>query len=68
MPRWLQILLHAAAVAAGSYASYATGTPIPLVVTGGAQAVIGGIAQIYNTDGTHQSQPFTGGSNTPVGQ
>lgn len=58
MPRWLQILLHCGAVAAGAYASYATGTPLPLVVTGGSQLLIGGIAQSYNTDGSPQSVPF----------
>ena len=58
MPRWLQILLHVAAVAVGSYTSYATGSPLPLVISSGTQAVIGGVAQIYNTDGTPQAQPF----------
>lgn len=59
MPRWLQILLHLATVAVGAWASVATGSPIPSVVAGGVQTAIGGIAQIYNTDGTHQSQPYT---------
>lgn len=58
MPRWLQILLHLVAVGAGAYASMARGSPVPLVVTGAAQAAIGGIAQIYNTDGTPQTTPF----------
>ncbi|MDE1766556.1 MAG: hypothetical protein KGI27_09860 [Thaumarchaeota archaeon] len=58
MPRWLQILLQILATGAGAYASYSTGTPLPLVVSGGANAVIGGIAQSYNTDGTPQAQPF----------
>ena len=58
MPRWLQILLQVLATASGAYASYATGTPLPLVISGGTNAVIGGIAQSYNTDGTPQSQAF----------
>jgi len=58
MPRWLQILLHVLTVAGGSYAAYATGTPLPLVVSGGVNAVIGGVAQSYNTNGTPQSEPY----------
>lgn len=58
MPRWLQIVLHVVTVAAGAYASYATGTPLPLVITSGVNATIGGIAQSYNTDGTPQTIAF----------
>lgn len=58
MPRWLQILLHILTVGAGSYAAYATGTPLPLVVSGGVNAVIGGVAQAYNPDGTPASVPY----------
>lgn len=58
MPRWLQILLHIGSVAVGSYAAYSTGTVLPLVISSGAQAVIGGIAQVYNTDGTPQAMPY----------
>lgn len=58
MPRWLQILLHIGLTAVGAYAAYSTGTPLPLVISSGTQAVIGGIAQAYNTDGTPQAQPF----------
>jgi predicted phage tail protein len=52
MPRWLQILLHIGTTAVGAYAAYATGTPLPMVVSAGTQAVIGGIAQSYNPDGS----------------
>lgn len=58
MPRWLQILLHLGATAAGAYAAYSTGSPLPLVITSGAQTAIGGIAQVYNTDGTPQAVAF----------
>lgn len=58
MPRWLQIVLHVATIGVGAYASYATGTSLPLVISSGANAVIGGIAQSYNTDGTPQTVPF----------
>ena len=59
MPRWLQIILHIATVGVGSYASYATGTPLPLVITSGVNAVIGGVAQSFNPDGTPAAQPYT---------
>jgi hypothetical protein len=58
MPRWLQILLHILAVATGSYVSYTTGTALPLVVSGGVNAIIGGVAQSYNTDGTAQTTAY----------
>ena len=60
MPRWLQIVIHLAATAAGAYMSFHAGTPLPSVIMGGVQTAIGGIAQSYNTDGTHQSTPFSG--------
>ena len=59
MPRWLQIILHLSMVGAGSYAAYASGSPLPLVISSGAQTALGGIAQLYNTDGTPQSVPYS---------
>jgi hypothetical protein len=58
MPRWLQILLHLTATGVGAYVSVKSGSPIPLVVSGATQTAIGGIAQLYNTDGTPQSVAF----------
>lgn len=58
MPRWLQILLHLTAVGSGAYVAAITGTPIPLVVTGGINTAIGAIAQSYNTDGTAQATAY----------
>lgn len=58
MPRWLQILLHLATIGVGAWVAVEQGSPVPLVVSGGVQAAIGGIGQLYNTDGTPQSQAF----------
>ena len=58
MPRWLQIVLHLSTVAVGSYAAFSTGTPLPLVLSGGVNTALGAIAQTYNTDGTNQATPF----------
>lgn len=58
MPRWLQILLQVVVTAAGAYAAHSTGTPTPLLVSGGVNTLISGIAQAYNTDGTPQAQPY----------
>lgn len=58
MPRWLQILLHLGAIGTGAYVAAITGTPIPLVVSGGVNGAIGAIAQSYNTDGTAQATAY----------
>lgn len=58
MPRWLQILLHLGAIGTGAYVAAVTGTPVPLVVSGGINTAIGAIAQGYNTDGTVQAVAF----------
>lgn len=58
MPRWLQITLHLAAIAAGAYLSVLTGSSVPLAVTTGVNAAIGTVAQSYNTDGTPQTVAF----------
>lgn len=70
MPRWLQILLQVVATAAGAYAAHSTGTATPLLVSGGVNTLISGIAQTYNTDGTPQSQPYQPAQSTqkPTGQ
>lgn len=58
MPRWLAVLLHIGSVAVGSYVAYEQGTILPLVISGGAQAVIGGVQHIYNPDGTPAATPY----------
>lgn len=60
MPRWLQALLSAVNVGAGTVASLQWRTPTPAIVAGAVQVAITQVAHVYNTDGTSQKSAFVG--------
>lgn len=59
MPRWLQVVLHAALIALNIGLTTAGVIPAKYSALAGiAQAALGYVAQQYNTDGTPQASAY----------